>query len=127
MPEQENPAELKSALVFGAIYAAIIFATAAAKDYFGDQALYAVAVVSGIVDVDAITLSTAQLAAVRRVDPTTTWRVVMVALLANLIFKAGTTLVLGSMALFARVTLAFGVSLVGGALILWGWPMLVGR
>jgi uncharacterized membrane protein (DUF4010 family) len=127
MPEQENPAELKSALVFGALYAAIIFATAAAKAYFGDQALYAVAVVSGFVDVDAITLSTAQLAAAERVDPTTTWRVIMVALLANLVFKAGTSLVLGSTALFVRVALAFGISIAGGVLVVWAWPMLFGR
>jgi uncharacterized membrane protein (DUF4010 family) len=127
MPEQENPAELKSALVFAAIYAAIIFATAAAKDYFGDQALYAIAVISGFVDVDAITLSTAQLAAVQRVDVTTTWRVIMVALLVNLVFKAGATLLLGSAALFVRVALAFGVSIAGGVLILWVWPLLFGR
>jgi len=127
MPEQENPAELKSALVFAAIYAAIIFATAAAKEYFGDQALYAIAVVSGFVDVDAITLSTAQLAAVERIDTTTTWRVIMVALLVNLVFKAGATLVLGSTALFVRVALAFGVSIAGGALILSVWPLLFGR
>ena len=76
-PPGRKPAELKSTLVFGAIYAAIIFATAAAKDT-RRQALYAVAVV-GIVDVDAMALSTAQLVAVRHVDPTTTWRVVMVA------------------------------------------------
>jgi uncharacterized membrane protein (DUF4010 family) len=127
MPEQENPAELKSALVFGAVYAAIVFATAAAKAYFGDQALYGVAVVSGVVDVDAITLSTAQLAAAERIDPTTTWRVVMVAMLVNLVFKAGMSLVLGSSALFVRVALAFGISIAGGALILWAWPMLFGR
>jgi uncharacterized membrane protein (DUF4010 family) len=127
MPEQENPAELKSALIFAAIYAAIIFATAAAKDYFGDQALYAIAVISGFVDVDAITLSTAQLAAVQRVDVTTAWRVIMVALLVNLVFKAGATLLLGSAALFVRVALAFGVSIAGGVLILWVWPLLFGR
>jgi len=127
MPEQGNPAELKSALVFGALYAAIIFATAALKEYYGDQALYAIAVVSGFVDVDAITLSTSQLAAAQRVDPTTAWRIVMIAMLVNLVFKAGATWVLGSMALFVRVALAFGVSIAGGVLILWAWPLLVGQ
>ncbi|MGH8609448.1 MAG: DUF4010 domain-containing protein, partial [Gammaproteobacteria bacterium] len=72
IPQQENPAELKSALIFGVIYALVIFATAAAKDYFGDQALYGIALVSGFVAVDAITLSTARLAAAQRVDVTTT-------------------------------------------------------
>jgi uncharacterized membrane protein (DUF4010 family) len=85
-----------------------------------------VAVVSGVVDVDAITLSTAQLAAVGRVDPTTTWRVILVAILADLVFKAGTALVLGSMTLFVRVALAFGVAITGGGLILWAWPLMFG-
>ncbi|MGH8614934.1 MAG: DUF4010 domain-containing protein [Gammaproteobacteria bacterium] len=70
IPQQENPAALKSALIFGAIYALIIFATAAAKDYFGGRALYGIALVSGFVDVDAITLSTARLAAAQRVEVT---------------------------------------------------------
>jgi len=127
MPDQDNPAELTSALVFAVVYGVIIFATAAAKELFGDQAIYAVALVSGIVDVDAITLSSSQLVAARRLDPTTAWRAVMIAVLANLVFKAGMTLVLGSRALFMHIALAFGMSIAGGVLILWLWPMLFGQ
>lgn len=127
MPEQENPAALKSALVFALVYAIVIFGTAAAKAQLGDQAIFAVALVSGIVDVDAITLSTSRLAAAQRVDPTTAWRVVMVATLTNLAFKAGATMVLGSRALFARIALGFGVSIAGGLMILWLWPVLAGQ
>jgi uncharacterized membrane protein (DUF4010 family) len=65
MPEQANPAELKSALIFGALYAVIIFAVAAAKDYFGTGGLYVVAMLSGLTDLDAITLSTGRLAAAK--------------------------------------------------------------
>ncbi len=122
MPEQENPAGLKSALLFGAIYALIVFATAAVKERFGGQALYVVAVVSGVVDVDAITLSTAQLAAAGRVDTTTTWQVILIASLVNLVFKAGVALMLGSAKLFFRVALGFGVAIAGGVLILLAWP-----
>ncbi len=122
MPKQENPAELKSALFFGAIYALIAFATAAVKERFGGQALYVIAVVSGVVDVDAITLSTAQLAAAQRVDTTTTWQVILIASLVNLVFKAGVALMLGSAKLFLRVALAFGLAIAGGVLILLAWP-----
>jgi len=48
---------LKSALIFAAIYAIVIFATAGVREHFAGGALYVVAVVSGLVDVDAITLS----------------------------------------------------------------------
>lgn len=127
MPEQENPAELKSALVFGAIYAVVIFAAAAAKDYFGSEALYLVAVVSGFVDVDAITLSSAQLAAADRIEPLTAWRVILIASLMNLLFKAGMVLALGSAKLFWRLALPFGASIAGGILILLAWPAFFGE
>ena len=103
MPAQRNPAELTSALIFGAIYAAVLFITAAAKDYFGDNAIYAVAVISGVVDVDAITLSTARLGAANRLEPESVWRVIMLASLSNVVFKSAAVLALGSPALFARM------------------------
>src|SRR6266498_3958168 len=56
MPEQENPSELKSALVFGLIYAVVLFVVAAVKELYGSRGLYAVAALSGLTDVDAITL-----------------------------------------------------------------------
>jgi uncharacterized membrane protein (DUF4010 family) len=122
MPPQGNPAELKSAVIFGALYALIIFVTAAVKDYFGDRALYAVAVVSGFVDVDAITLSTAQLAAAKRLDTATAWRVIMLASLANLGFKGAAALALGSARLFFYLAPAFTMAILGGVLILLFWP-----
>jgi len=61
MPEPDNPAELTSAIVFGLLYGGIIFAVAAAKEMFGQQSLYLIAMISGLTDVDAITLSTGRL------------------------------------------------------------------
>lgn len=122
MPEQTNPAELKSALIFGAVYALVIFVTAAAEDYFGAQALYAVAFISGFVDVDAITLSTSRLAAGARMDPATAWRVILTASLTNLLFKTAAAWALGSSRLMARLLLPVGVSLAGGIALLLLWP-----
>lgn len=67
--EQENPAQLKSALVFGVIYGLVVLGTAAAKDYFGSSGLYVVAVISGLTDVYAITLSTAKLVSNKNLEP----------------------------------------------------------
>ncbi|HEU5101108.1 MAG TPA: DUF4010 domain-containing protein [Roseiflexaceae bacterium] len=122
MPEQENPAELKSALIFGVIYTVVIFAVAAAKDYFGTGGLYVVALISGLTDVDAITLSTARLAAASEIDIPISWRVILLASLANLVFKAGTVAVLGSPQLTKRIAVLFGIAIVGGLLIFWLWP-----
>jgi uncharacterized membrane protein (DUF4010 family) len=122
MPEQSNPAEFHSALVFGAIYALITLATAAAKDYLGNRALFALAFVSGFVDVDAITLSTARLAASKRLDTSTAWRVILIAALTNLLFKAAVAWALGSKRLLLRMAIPFAAILAGGLVLLFIWP-----
>ncbi|QPD04587.1 MAG: hypothetical protein Nkreftii_002361 [Candidatus Nitrospira kreftii] len=122
MPEPSNPAELRSALVFAMVYALVIFATAAAKDYFGDRALYAVAFVSGFVDVDAITLSTAQLANQERLSPQSAWHIILIATLTNLMFKTGIATLLGSTRLFVRLALPVGAAIAGGVGLFVFWP-----
>jgi uncharacterized membrane protein (DUF4010 family) len=122
IPPQENPAELKSALIFGALYALIIFAVAAAKDRFGASGLYTVAVLSGLTDMDAITLSTAQLTNGGQLSPNAAWRAILVASMSNFVFKAGIVAVLGDRQLLWRVSILFALALVSGGAILWLWP-----
>ncbi len=121
LPEGGNPAELKPALLFGALYALVILAVAFAKDRFGDAGLYPVALLSGLTDVDAITLSTANLANAGRIEADVGARLVLLAVLANLAFKGGCAMVLGSSALRARIALYFGLALAGGVAILLLW------
>jgi uncharacterized membrane protein (DUF4010 family) len=121
-PKQGNPAELKSALVFGALYAAVLLAVAWARDRFGTAGLYAVAAISGLTDVDAITLSTARLTEQGDVAAGEGWRAILLAALSNLVFKAGIVAALGSRRLFGRIAVLFGLALAGGAAIWWRWP-----
>ena len=118
----DNPAQLRPALAFGALYAGVLLAVAAAKDLFAETGLYVVAVLSGLTDLDAITLSTAQLAEQDRLQVGTAWRVILVAAMANLFFKGVLVGVLGSRRLLARVALAFGLAMIGGLLLLLFWP-----
>ncbi|WP_308367105.1 MULTISPECIES: MgtC/SapB family protein [unclassified Microbulbifer] len=122
MPTQSNPAELSAALVFGALYALVTLAVAAAKDYFGSRGIYVVALISGFTDVDAITLSTANLAGDGLLETSTAWRAMVIATLANLVFKAGAAAALGGRALFRRVALLFTVPFVAGILVIALWP-----
>lgn len=117
-----NPAQLKSALVFGALYAAVILAVAAAKDYLGPAGMFVVAVVSGLTDMDAITLSTAQLTDAGRMDVETCWRVILIASLSNLVFKGGIVALLGGRELLRPIAVLFGIALAAGVAILWRWP-----
>ena len=121
-PLNENPTQFKAAIVFAALYAVILLAVAAVKTHFGQQALYALAVVSGLTDVDAITLSTAQLFKSDRLAPTIAWRVILIATLSNLVFKGIAAAFLGSRRLMIHLGLLFGLSLAGGVLILLFWP-----
>jgi len=72
-----------SALLFGLIYAVVLFVVAAAKERYGARGLYAVAALSGLTDVDAITLSTAQLVNAGRLNAEDGWRLVVLAAISN--------------------------------------------
>lgn len=123
MSAQKNPAEFKSAVVFGLLYALVLLGVAVAKDHFGSGGLLVVGIISGLTDMDAITLSTAGLAASGSIDPATAWRTILAATMANFVFKFGTVAALGTAALTRRVAVAFGAAVVVGGLIFWFWPV----
>jgi len=116
MPEQENPAELRSAVIFAAVYAGVLLAMAATKEYIGNQGMYVVAGISGLTDMDAITLSTARLVSDGRLDANDGWRLIVVAIVSNLVFKATMVAAIGGRALFRRVALYFSLPAIGGLL-----------
>ena len=122
MPEQENPSELKAALLFGLLYALVLVAAAAAKDYFGDKGLYLVSVASGLTDMDAITLSITQLVRSGNIEGQTGWRLILVAAMSNLVFKGIVVAVLGEFRLFKQVALLFLLVFAVGLLLLFLWP-----
>lgn len=115
---QSNPTELRSALVFGMLYAVILFAVAATKVHFESTGLFIVAALSGLTDMDAITLSTSRMVSAGRLTPDTGWKVIASAVMANLIFKAALVGMLGHRNLFFRVAILFGILVtVAGVLI----------
>jgi uncharacterized membrane protein (DUF4010 family) len=122
LPPQANPAELKPALLFGGLYALAILGVAAAKHHLGETGLYGVALLSGVHDLDAITLSTARLADQGRLDTDTGWRLILAASLSNLFVKGCIAGLLGHRGLLREISLVFGAALVGGLLLLFLWP-----
>ena len=122
IPDPENPAELKSALIFGAIYAVVIFAIGAAREHLGSSALYGVAIISGLTDMDAITLSTARLVEQDRIESGMGWRLILTASLANLAFKAVAGFVVGGWRFGLRLAIIFVVGMAGGLAIIFFWP-----
>jgi uncharacterized membrane protein (DUF4010 family) len=122
LPPPGNPSELKSALLFALLYALVLLGVAFARDKFGNSGLYVVAGISGLTDVDAITLSTARLVGESRLGADAAWRLIVLAALANLVFKAGVVAALGHRELLKRVVIFFGATLAIGALLIVAWP-----
>lgn len=122
LPPQDNPTELRSAITFGVLFAVVLVAVAAAKQYFGDRGIYVVAAVSGLTDMDAITLSTSRMAHEGTIATGTAWRAIVIATIANLVFKGGIVAVLGGPMLRTRIAALFGINIVVGVLLLLFWP-----
>lgn len=112
--DHENPTQLKSAIVFAVMYAAVLFALAAAQQFLGGHGLYAVAAISGLTEVDALTLSTARMAIDDPEVMAQGWRLLVIGALANLVSKAALAGILGGRALFKPVVILFLVPMLGG-------------
>lgn len=81
-----NPFEIMTALKFGALLAVVMFLVRALRDFFGDTGIYVVAVLSGITDVDTVTLSMSRLASEDLVA-TVAARAIVLAVIASTLFK----------------------------------------
>jgi uncharacterized membrane protein (DUF4010 family) len=121
MPEVRNPTEMKTALTFGALYAVVLLLSAWLQDIAGSRGLYAVALASGLTDVDAITLSSLRLHNQERLAEVDAVMSIALATLSNLAFKSGLVISIGGAPL-ARRTLpglaAIAVGIGTGVLVL---------
>jgi uncharacterized membrane protein (DUF4010 family) len=114
----KNPTEIRAALTFGLLYACVLFAAAWLRDLIGSGGVYGVAVVSGLTDVDAITLSSLRLLGMGTLTPHQAVTTILLALLSNIAFKSGLTFVVGGSKLFVRVLPGFA-SVAAGAVVGW--------
>lgn len=108
IPETSNPAELHTAIGFGLLYVVILLGSAWMADLAGSQGLYAVALVSGLTDVDAITLSSLRLFNLGQLSDHQTVISIAIAFLSNLAFKFGMVVFIGGRALARQVAIGFG-------------------
>lgn len=121
MPEVTNPTEIRTAVTFGLIYAAVLLVSAWLQDLAGSKGLFLVALASGLTDVDAVTLSTLRLYNLEKITQLQAVVSVVLAILSNLVFKIGLVVAIGGAALARRTLpglLAIAVGLVGGLAML---------
>jgi uncharacterized membrane protein (DUF4010 family) len=113
-----NPFSLGPALKFGAAFTAIVFLVKAASAHFGQGVLLLTAAVGGLLDVDAIAVTAAQMTNAGAVQASGAALAVLVALVANALFKTGLAWTAGTPAFAARIGASFIILLGAGALFI---------
>jgi uncharacterized membrane protein (DUF4010 family) len=121
IPETTNPAELHTAISFGLLYVIVLLGAAWMEDIAGSRGLYAVALISGLTDVDAITLSNLHLFNLGQLSEHQTVTAIAFAFLANIAFKFGMVVFIGGWNLARLVATGFvamACGLLAGLLLL---------
>lgn len=108
--EFKNPFDLKEALIMGIVFGTTLALITLSNRYIGDMGVYAVALLSGIADVDAIILSLSSLAK-NGLNPVTAYYAIVIAIISNTLAKAALVLFLGKIALFRLVFTYYLISI----------------
>ena len=108
-----NPLSLRDAIQFALFYAFIVYLVKVASDRFGETGLSAVSAFSGLMDLDAISLSLSRMAK----DPgmmNLAIQGILIATLANTLLKSAIAAVFGNGVLRVRVLPVLGVTALMG-------------
>lgn len=112
-----NPLDLKSALLLGALLTVILLLASVLQQWLGNAGIYVLAAVSGITDVDAITLSLARMSQ-SGLESRTVLIGIIIASSVNNLMKAGMAVSIGGRAMLLRVALPIVLSLLAGLAVL---------
>lgn len=116
---KQNPLELSTALTFGSILTAIILASHVLRDWFGSMGVYILSMISGITDVDAITLTLARqssdaVMAVNNAQLQEASIAILIAAATNSIVKASLAAGLSNQNLLRPVTIPLAIAVFAG-------------
>lgn len=110
----QNPFELSSALKFGALFVGVLLVTSWAQSTFGASGAYVTGFLAGLTDVDAPSLSMANLLKSGEIELGVARTTVVIATCANTLSKSVLALALGGKVMGLRVGLISAAALVGG-------------
>lgn len=114
-----NPFEFWVAVQFGALLAAILFLSQALRAWLGSAGLYLLALVSGLADVDAITLSYSSLAGEGGTTIAIAGLGMMIAAASNSLVKAGMVQVIAGGVMARWTGAGFAAALILGFAVYW--------
>ncbi len=116
----KNPLELRAALVFGALLAAVMLLGNALQEVAGEAGVLVLAAASGIADVDAITLSLARMSGEDLALGAAALGVVIAGAVNSLV-KGAMAGVIGGRAIGLRVALPLAAAAGAGLVAAWLW------
>jgi uncharacterized membrane protein (DUF4010 family) len=116
--ELRNPFDLGVVLEFGAILAIVMALSKGLAAWAGSKGAFALAAVSGIVDVDAISLSMARLAP-DGLDASSAALAILIAVVMNSLSKVALATTAGGLRLAKHLAWGLAAAFVAGALGLW--------
>jgi uncharacterized membrane protein (DUF4010 family) len=112
-PSSSNPMEIPAALGFAFFYSLVLLGAAWLTDIVGNIGLYAVATVSGLTDVDPITLSSIRLYDLEKLSGSNAVTAIAIAFLANMTLKLGLVVFIGGKNLAKHVIMGFAAISIG--------------
>ncbi len=112
--EVNNPLRISAAVTFGLIFALVLVGVRAANEYFGSAGVYVASVLTGLTDVDSITLSVSELSLAGELDSQVASVSIVLASIINTLAKAGMAASLGSPALRRTLLTGFGLVVLTG-------------
>ncbi|MDH5605261.1 MAG: DUF4010 domain-containing protein [Anaerolineae bacterium] len=104
-----NPFDLSAAVKFGLLYGVVLLVSRTAQLYFGDTGVFLSSIISGLADVDAVTLTMAELSRSGALDLAVAAKAIVLAAMSNTVVKSSIVLMGGAPAL--RKTLLPGLAL----------------
>jgi uncharacterized membrane protein (DUF4010 family) len=114
----KNPFRLQPALLFGIIFAIVLLVSKYANEWFGASGVYVTAFLSGLADVDAMTITLSQLAATGAVSTQVATTGIVIAAVANTLVKAALAWILGTHRLGTLVSIVLGAVVLSGLVFL---------
>ena len=119
--ELSDPSELATAVGFGVLLALVMVSSYLVNEWIGQEAVYGVALVSGLADVDALTLSMSELAGRDGFPLHLAANAIMVAALTNTAVKLFMVVSLAGGIAARAIGAVFGLAIAGGLAVLFAF------
>jgi uncharacterized membrane protein (DUF4010 family) len=115
----KNPFHLKRAAAWGLALATVLLVSAAARAWFGDRGLMVAAGLSGLADVDPITLAVSSQVHGVGLPATTATLAIVLAIGTNTLAKSGFAWISGGRAFGQKLAMMLGASLAAALFVAW--------